>query len=250
MGVGGLIIRTNDRKPDLESGDIISALSNRRILWVHGQHICRPWIINPFENMTGIHRRVDSLLYKWYECTHEYKFIRLNKEWVRRIGPFTNQSEIFGPIPNSNKEYIYVEQYIQNRLSHHRHRIFGEPGKEIWFGGAVNNGWDGTIRVWDMIESNTNLRRENYQYWPFGTEDKKFHLCIHVKELDDELSSIIVDSNTELPNNKFKINWEESLGLDTGRIRRIKDPSWSVDITGMIYDIKKILIEKKQGIYV
>lgn len=237
--IGALIVNTGlNPNNGFCDGAIINAISNRRCLWVHAQHICNL-------NKTGYakygRRPIYSLAYMWWDAVSQYRFMRVHRDWVIRHEIATGKWEIFGKRPTiDKKQAIEVDLFIRNRLRHKNHRIFGEPGREVWHGGKTDNSLQGTMKVWDFIEKMTKYRRENFNWWPFGSMDKVSHLCLNVDQLDDQMANVFVAQKYEKP--MVLVPWRTLPRMNYSRRQKVLSPSWSVDLTHYIYNLNETVI--------
>lgn len=156
-------------------GDVVCAFNDRRIGAVHASHICH--VMKTPLTYDGL-RQSNSLADKMQSITYEYKFSRDGDYCIREDK--NGNKEILGQTPNDRNEYIYVDLFIARRLQHPRHRIFGKAGSEYWYGG--NQDWSVAVvdKIWEMIETETTLRRVDYVDWPRGTSEvpPMFYRCV------------------------------------------------------------------------
>ena len=93
--------------------------------------ICHP---NNFGFNTNGTRDLNTLLEKFQQATHTYKFERLNSNDVKRTNLLTGEEDILNTIPNADGEAINAYKYISRRLKNPRQKIFGPSGCEVWYG--------------------------------------------------------------------------------------------------------------------
>lgn len=190
-----LVLKVGTVGPDpaYQDGDIIEAFNRRRIRSVHAEHICH---LKNF-GFTSDGLRPISLAQTFFEETYQYKFERVSQDEVRRTDLTTLDTEIFGSTPNPNGEHIFVELYLARRKSHPKHRIFGTPGNEYWFGGRKNTSHAALDQVWQAIEAQTIEREVNYTKWPLSLEERKAYLAITVDDFTDAESIELTTPVTE-----------------------------------------------------
>lgn len=214
-----LIIKTstNGLDPAWQDGDIIHAMNDLRIHDVHAQHICHKNLIG--FNGDGL-RPANSLTEMYLSKVKQYKFERVSAKEMKRITLATLDEEILSDIPNAKGQAIHVGLYIQRRLLHAKHMIFGTPGAEVWYGGRTRATTAIIDDIWTLIEANTLYLKANFGKFPWGLNDQMDHLVITVDDFDNavrsELESSIYD-NADPPvmtkRRKNKVDWKNLPGM-------------------------------------
>jgi len=173
---GALIIKVGDKlgNPRKVDGKVISAISHRRCLHVDASHVCH--VRNVKKTPNGL-LPTYSLAYLMQSSTYQYEFARHGDEVLRTELP-TGEQHSFGKIPkivDGRAQHNHVQEYIDNRLDHGNHRIFGIPGQEIWFGGRRDLSLASMQLLWDKITLRTGRRPT---WGPFGWKENKEHLVL------------------------------------------------------------------------
>jgi hypothetical protein len=169
-------IKSNGSNPRYQDGDIVSVMSFDRIHLAHAEMICHP---NNFGFNTNGTRDLNTLLEKFQQATHIYKFERLNSNDVKRTNLLTNEEDILNTIPNADGEAINVYKYISRRLKSPRHKIFGPSGGEVWYGKIRNDKEVFLPAVWNHIETETDNLKDDHNSWPFTDLEKRHFVCIN-----------------------------------------------------------------------
>lgn len=224
-----------------DDGDILCAFNRRAIRCCHAQHICHPKQAR--RNASGL-IVVEDVLLDWYEVTHQFRFERVSATEVERVTIATGERERLGAKPNEKGEAIDVRLFVRRRKLKPTHRLFGEDGHEIWYGGRIDFGVDAVERVWDAIEGKTEHRRNAAEFvrWPMGRLDVRSHLPIAVDEFDDAeanelVSADIDDSDPENPvvlaKRKHGVDIERGLGLSVAEIAKARNKTEHFDLRGV-----------------
>ena len=171
-----LIVKINDSSSAPEAykdGDIVQSFSNDRILLCHAQMICH---VNnfPLDATSGL-RPNDGLLMKFMEKTHSHKFERVSSNSVRKTDLETGEQSITSSISD-------VQQFLARRLKNSRHKIFGSPDLEIWYGTEKDPDLDD---IWNDIETHTDLLKVDHLSWPFTDIEKRNFLPLSVSGFRD-----------------------------------------------------------------
>lgn len=146
-----------------QDGDIIAAFNNRRISQMFVEHICDP---RKAGGGRGILRDENHVSRDWFEHTHQYCFERVNRQAVRRVDLATGDEVLIGERPSrvdGRSQHTDVVAYINRRLAHHGHKIYGQPGREFWYGGKYDPSLANIDLVWTIIESKTAFRRFQFR---------------------------------------------------------------------------------------
>lgn len=177
-----LKIGTVGPDPAYQDGDIVVAQNDRRISQVHLEHHCH---VNNFGFTNDGRRPADTLAQKFREATHQYKFERISSDTVLRTDLLTLKSDELGEKDNENGEHIYVAQFIARQLNSPHHGIFGEPGKEVWYGGTVDYSKKILDDFWPLVEEELKIRKDDYSFWPFSDHELKHFLALKTDDFDD-----------------------------------------------------------------
>ena len=169
-------IKSNGANPRYQDGDVVDAMSLNRIYLAHAEMICHP---NNFGFNTNGTRDSNTLLEKFQEATHTYKFERLNSNDVKRTNLLTGEEDILNTVPNADGEAINVYQYIARRLTSPRHKIFGPTGGEVWYGKMRNDAEVFIPVAWNHIETESDNLQSNHNNWPFSDLEKRHFICIN-----------------------------------------------------------------------
>lgn len=183
-----LVLQIQENHPTYEEGDILCAFSDRRIGVVHASHICHPRQ-HGFTS-DGLRAR-DTLLEVYQLKGYQYKFVRVSQTEVQRINLATLGMDILGPTPNKAGEYIDVRLFLERRLKHPSHTVFGIPGAEIWYGGRWNPDVD---NIWSEIEARTNKRRDDHRKWPLTDHERRVFLPIGTSDMPEQEASDLVEA--------------------------------------------------------
>ena len=106
-------IKSDGANPYYQDGDVVQAMSFDRIYLAHAEIICHP---DNFGFNTNGTRDLGTLLQKFQEATHVYKFERVNSNDVKRTNLLTSEEDILNTIPNADGEAINAYKYISRRL--------------------------------------------------------------------------------------------------------------------------------------
>jgi hypothetical protein len=231
-----------------QNGDIICAFNQKRIRNVHAQHICN---INNFGfNSDGL-RPTNTLAQVYYEKSYKYKFERISSYEVKRIDLDTLDEMIFSNTPNENGEYIYVPEYIKDLKKHSKHKIFGNPGSEFWYGNLKNPDDSKLTEVWSEIEARTVYRETDFQLWPLTDIELKHFLVLKIDDFSDIIGGELVAPETHMEGEeiiidkkrKNKVDWE-NLSLPNS-INDIKDINKKIDIRGFFQFDRSLIVKTK-----
>lgn len=183
-------------------GEILYVANRRRIMQVHGEMICHvkragwcsPWGHRPI-----------GLAYHWQDACYQYCFSRVGEWEAVRHDRHSGNLETFGRLPvmsDGRWQAWHLPLYLAHRLWHRRHRIFGLPGREIWFGGRYDTSMPVLERVWRRITMETGIAPESLR-WPAGRLDLRNHLVLPLwHDLSDEDADGLVGQG---------VNWRDML---------------------------------------
>jgi hypothetical protein len=169
-------IKSDGSNPYYQDGDVVEAMSLGRIHLAHAEMICHP---DNFGFNTNGTRDLNTLLHKFQEATHTYKFERLNSNDVRRTNLLSGEQDILNTVANADGESINAYQYIARRLKNPKHKIFGPNGGEIWYGKMRNDAEVFLPIAWNHIETETDNLRNSHNSWPFTDLEKRHFICIN-----------------------------------------------------------------------
>lgn len=247
-----LILQTSDNGPDpaWRNNDIIHGMNDLRIHDVHAQHICHKNLIG--FNGDGL-RPANSLTEMYLSKVKQYKFERISVKEIKRIVLATLSEEILSEKPNAKGHAIDVGLYIQRRLLHDKHMIFGTLGAEVWYGGRTRATTAVIGDVWTEIEAKTPNLKADFGEFPWGLNDQKDHLVITVDDFDDaernELESSIYDDKVDPPvllkRRKNSVDWESLPGLTAKIIDDVKTDGLKVDIRDDFSFTRSQIVEAK-----
>ena len=228
-----------------EDGDIICAFNDRRIGCAHMQHICDHRKVPLVKGL----RPIGSLAQYMKEAISEYRFERISHTEVKRVEIATAKEDTFGLSPNGTGAYIDVPLFVARRMDRDDHRIFGEPGREIWYGGDKDKSVATIDAVWAEIESRTPLRRVDHNRFPIGSEGAKVHLRIAVDDFDDVEAKRLVeplgDATSITRTRKYNVAWRTVLGLTIKDKDDVLDPTKSVDLREQATFVRASIVTTK-----
>jgi len=169
-------IKSDGASPRYQDGDVVDAMSLDRIYLAHAEMICHP---NNFGFNTNGTRDLNTLLEKFQQATHTYKFERLNSNDVKRTNLLTGEEDILNTIPNADGEAINAYKYIYRRLKSPRHKIFGPSGGEVWYGKMRSDAEVFIPVAWNHIETESDNLQSGHNSWPFTDLEKRHFICIN-----------------------------------------------------------------------
>jgi len=172
-----LLIRTkgSSNPKRYQDGDIVAAFSAYRILWARAQVRTKP---DGFTS-DGL-RATSSLCFYFHKATAAWMFERIANRIVQRTDLEANATDLVSSTPNAAGEYMHVAEHLKIKTAHPKHLIFGQPGREVWFGGRRDN--LDLHSLWaDVIETHSPHRHDDNLTWPFTEREKRTCLCIACK---------------------------------------------------------------------
>lgn len=180
-----------------EDGDILCAFNHRRTRQCHAESICHPW--KNGIGKSGL-RPSNGPAEAMLAAVSQYRFDRVSQYEVLRTDLITGEQELFSKTPNKRGEAIDVEQWVARRLREKapdggpRASVFGEPGRERWYGGRTDTSDAVLDKVWQKIAEKTGRleSEEEFQLWPMGRLDIRHHLAVRTTDFTDEESEKLV----------------------------------------------------------
>ncbi len=218
-------------------GDIIAAFNSRRIRCVHAQHICH---VKNAGGGVGVLRDNAHVVRDWLEHTQKYRFERVSRTEIKRVTLATLGEVLIDGTPkvvDGKMQHIDVALYVARRLAHERHKVFGTPGAEIWYGGQIDVSDAKMALVWNAIETKTAFREVDFPLWPVGAKDLISHLFVTVDNFDEAVAADLVSPEEDLtdPDNPIRvkdrrrhIDWRNEIRRNEHK--NIEDKTVSVDL--------------------
>ena len=172
-----------------QDGDIVQVFTNNRIRTIHTEVICHPW--RSRVNRHGL-RRSDHVR-AFFEHTHQYRFERLAKHWYQRVEIATGETLLQGLVPDASGQGGDVDLFVRMRMSEREQApdggpklaMFGQPGREVWYGGCYDPSPENLDRVWDSIEFHTPKMRDDpfYKLMTWGQSDIRHALALRCDDV-------------------------------------------------------------------
>ena len=175
-----LIVKVNsvgDDHTKYQDGDVVETFSKSRIELCHAEMICDHRKAD--FNLSGL-RPAGSLAELFQALVSRYKFERVSTSEVQRTDLISGDVSVIGSTPNENGEYIDVQLYLKRRIRSNTHKIFGEIGAEVWYGGSRPD-VDRDI-IWNVIETHSDNLRNTHQSWPLSDLELMYFLPLAVSE--------------------------------------------------------------------
>ena len=232
-----LVINPEGKDPKATDGDCCQAFNNRKVKWMHAQHLAHP------KNMTftsdGL-RPKNCLCRKVQESIFEKKFERISKKEIQVTNLWTNEVNIYSDITIPRMD---VEQHIKNRMLSDAHTVYGVAGREFWFGGKTNVSLPKVDLAWTHITHDTGeiSTDSKYELWNAGRKELKSYLFIKVNDFLDSIAEDIIAPET------IQFDVSESRGRkDVKRLNLRKHKGRVIyDALGLPVDIKDIRDKNK-----
>lgn len=216
-----LICVTSAARPAVKyrDGDVLLALNDRRILAVHAQGLARTYGRGFKSN--GL--RPDGLPRSIRERVATWRYERVSEHEVLRTHLPTGVQDVLGPTPNDHGEVTRPALKLAKKLQSDKHAVFGETGREVWYGGPYR--WDAvqTASAWDAIESRSALRRGHPRFASLAWADKELckHLALRVPDMDDELARRLTAPEIDFDDRQPEFDFENGVGKNTVQRRRL-----------------------------
>lgn len=175
-----------------KDGDVLVVKNRPQIRAANAQTLSRWWK----EGFTNDGLRPDGLAKAVQNKTYEFRFERVANDLVNKIrtaddvliATYGSPGSVGpGPEPHNPDGHMYVDEFVRRRIKHHRHRIFGVAGSEIWYGGSEN--WISTDNLdfcWNEIETRTPELESNHPDWPATPIEKRTFLCARISNTTDQ----------------------------------------------------------------
>lgn len=236
-----LAIKVGSVSPDpahYQDGDIIEAFNSRAIRCCHAWHICHPKLAGGGK---GVPRNPAHVAKDFFEHTHQYRLDRISRTEVRKTR-LSDSSEIVivhgqPHVDFDGRVKIFHMDYIARRLASNKHKIFGAPGFEFWYGGHIDVSDAKLNLVWTAIETKTPMREIDHQRWPASVRDLRDNLFILVDDFDDsEMNNLVAPERDErnpgnqitLRKRKRYVDWRDEVPAQEHA--NIEDKTKVVDI--------------------
>lgn len=186
-----------------EDGDILCAFNRRRTRQCHAERICHPW--KNGIGKSGL-RPSNGPAEAMLAAVSQYRFDRVSQYEVLRTDLITGEQELFSKTPNKRGEAIDVEQWVARRLREKapdggpKASVFGEPGRERWYGGRTDTSDAVLDKVWQSVAEKTGRleSEDEFQLWPMGRLDIRRHLAVRTTDFSDEEAELLVQPLIEL----------------------------------------------------
>ena len=218
-------------------GDILAVFNSRRIRCVHAEHICH---VKQAGGGIGGLRDNAHVARDWFEHTHQYRFERVSRTEIKRI-LLSDMTEVLidgtPKLIDGKMQHMDVERYVNRRMLHNGHRMFGTIGAEVWYGGRTDVSDTKLSLVWNAIETKTAFQEVNFPLWPTGSKDLISHFFVTVDNFDEAEASDLVSSELDLtdPDNPITVkkrrrHIEWKTVIDSTEHTAIEDKTVSVDL--------------------
>ncbi len=186
--------------PTYEDGDILHCFTDRRILHVHSQMACSPRVHPDRAPRTGHATRGRLVRGSVFEDLRalmcKYRFERISRHEVRRTDLVTLNEEIFSNTPRTvdgRNQHIAVELFVNRRLAHDNHYIFGAPGAEVWYGLTKTPSLSELEDLWTRIEAETSDLRSAHTKYPLSPRERARHLPIAHEDVSEQQAANLVE---------------------------------------------------------
>lgn len=246
-----LIIKTisNGLDPAYQDGDIIHAMNDLIIHFVHSYKICISSNLDKVEGVWYDRSIAEMFLSAWYQ----YKTERISKKVVRVTDQWASNSILKSDTPNQYGQVMYVEEFFQRRLASVPWYVFGIPKAEVYYSGGMRYQTAEDTFIWNQIESMTVHRKVNYSSYPKGEESKYQNLVITVDDFDTatryELELSAYDDKVDPPimikKRKNKVNWKDLPGITQQIIDDVNKDDVEVDIRSDFTFTRSQIVEAK-----
>lgn len=212
-----------------DDGDVICAWNRTDIGFKHGETLCHPRYAQ--RNSEGL-ILPGTLCYEWSSAVREFMFVRVSDDELLRVNLSTGEETLFGPQPNENGEHILVREFVARRYAEGlKLPMFGNPGREVWFGGELYQDETSVARAWNRIQQRSAARRDApaYSEFPLGAQDKRSHLPIGTAEFDEPKKAEMLEGTEDRKRIRF-VEWRDRLELSKAEVQAARDKRRTFDI--------------------
>jgi len=191
--VADLLLICRADHPTYEDGDILCAMSERRILQCHTEHACH---VKDAPRARSGHCVRGSRHEDLEAARYSHRIERDGRDFIRYIRQSDGQEWIIGSVPvdvEGRMMHMHVAEYFDRRLRHPRNRIFGSAGSEVSYGGRQDLSMTKLDALWTRIEAETRLLKADHTRWPFTRGERRGFLPVTFDQLTDAEAAVLVE---------------------------------------------------------
>ena len=190
--------------------------------------------------------------------THENRFRRVGFDACERFNLRTREAKIVTSIPDTDGEFMKVSEYVNKRRRRKDHRLFGDNGSEVWYGGHQDFSNAVLNRLWGIIQGSTSERRIDNEFYPYSINEFRKNLILPFEDMTDAEKESLLESDYDDPSDligremtrkrKRKIVFRDlSLGVE---IEDVENRSKKVDVRGRTPFTRSEGVENKPPVVV
>ncbi len=158
-----------------------------------------------------------TLNFLFCEMTKQYKMRRISNSEVERTRLFTKNLSVItrstvldtlNDTANKNGERIDVPLYIKRRLKHDRHNIFGDIGREEWFGGVMDVSFETLSTFLDsvLVREPSSMSKRDAMKRDYTVHFLKKYRVFRMQDISDSSASdLTLPDTTKRKNKKFTL---------------------------------------------
>lgn len=182
-----LLLMTRATPSGYEDGDILCAMSERRILCCHTEHVCHV----RKAPRTSNHCDPGTLAEDFQKARYRVKLVRDGKHGLLKVDVDTDtvieEAKIEGTKATwADGTHCHVNLFFSRRLKHvGKHRVFGSPGSEVYYDRPRTPDLAKLNAIWARIEAETLLLKADHTKWPFSRREKTAFLPLNFSALTD-----------------------------------------------------------------
>lgn len=214
-----------------DDGDVISAFSDEMIRCRWAADICHP--VKAGFTSDGL-RPNASMSHDWYRNVCHLKYERISRHELRVTDQFTSDSHVLSKTPDTQGRAIHLELMLARLLKSRRHRVFGAPGAELWYGYEINFRPVKLDAVWLAIEAKSAFREADHTMVDWGTAGRRRHLPLVMAAMTDNeavaLRKPLMIGAVRIKTRKHFLNYRDDAQLSAGDITRVLDPNDEIPV--------------------
>jgi len=228
--------------PKYGDGDVLVARSEMHALAVGVDHLCG--VRQAGMNSDGLRPR-GTLAERFHRLVDQFRVERTAPGELTVTNQWTGETRVLSLGRKEVEGRLKRLTHRKNGTPIQRHVLFGRKGREVFYTGRQRPWRRQAARLsalWDEIEARTNRRRQDYERFPWGSDDLRHFLVVRCEPLTVEQADALTEplygpvpddgsEPEELRPRRYWLDWRRLIANTPGVSEAdVLDRNTSVDI--------------------